>query len=47
LFGCGKARVDGGVGGNAVGVLFGWEWLYKDGIAIAVEGDHDVLVAAA
>jgi hypothetical protein len=33
------------VGGNAVGILFGCKWAYKDGIAAGVHGDHDVLIA--
>ena len=28
-------------------IVFGLEWLDKDGIAIAVEGEHDILVSTA
>ena len=42
-----KARVDGVIGSNAVHISFGGKGLYQNGIAGAVQGDHEVLVATA
>jgi hypothetical protein len=35
---------DGIVGGEAMAVVFGLEWGCKDGVAVSMVGNHDVLV---
>ncbi len=43
----GESCKDVGVGRNAMCVAFGGEGADQDGVGVRVEGDHDVLVAAA
>ena len=43
----GKSGENVSVRSNAMGILFGCKRVDQDGIGIGMEGDHDVLVAAA
>lgn len=42
-----EAGHDAAMGGDSVAVMAGLEWLHEDGIAVAVVGQHYVLVATA
>ena len=47
LVGCGETRVNVRVGGDAVCIFFGCKRSNEDSVAVAVERDHDVLIATA